>query len=125
MKANEKGFTYPLVLCLLIVFLMFFSLHVERILTERKIAHESAVILQEGFYFLTTAKKVENIFQSEGKIPVRGTFQFQKGKADFKADTPLGNIQKVQFTLHLISGETLIGWGYFNTSSKRLVKWLD
>jgi hypothetical protein len=125
MKGNEKGFTYPLVLCLLIVFLAFFSLLVERLLTERKQAHETSVLLQEEFYFLSSVKKVENMLQSGGQIPAKGTINFQNGKADFQADSPAGYLQKVQFTLRLNSGETMNGKGFIDTRLKRFVKWAD
>lgn len=125
MIENDNGFTYPLVLCLLIIFLVFFSMHIERLLTERKQAHETSIIIQEEFYFLSSVKKVENMYQSAGKIPVKGTINYLNGKADFQADAPLGYIQKVQFTLRLTSGETIIGKGYFDTRLKKLVKWAD
>ncbi|MEH7501437.1 competence type IV pilus minor pilin ComGG [Neobacillus drentensis] len=126
MKNNEKGFTYPLTLCLLIIFLSFFSVRIEQLVSERKMAHETATILQEEYYFLSSVKKVEGMFQEKGTIPAKGTFSYVKGTMDYQAETPTGYVQKVNFTLHLHTGdETAIGRGFFDTRTKRLSKWIE
>jgi competence protein ComGG len=126
MKNNEKGFTYPLTLCLVILFLSFFSLRIEQILSVRKMAHETDIILQEEYYFQSSAKKVEVIFQTSGSLPSKGTFSFFKGTMNYQADPPSGTIQKVNFTLFLHAGDkTYIGRGYFDTRNKRLTKWIE
>lgn len=126
MKNNEKGFTYPLTLCLLIIFLLFFTVRIEQLLSARKMAHETATILQEEYYFLSSIKKAERIFQKNGTIPSKGTFIFVRGTMDFQAESPIGYIQKVNFTLHLIPGnETASGRGFFDTRTKRLSKWIE
>ncbi|MDQ0197313.1 competence type IV pilus minor pilin ComGG [Neobacillus ginsengisoli] len=124
MRKNEKGFTYPLTLCVLILFLLFFSSHVERLLTEKEMAHETALILQQDYYFLTTVKKIEKLYQSTG-IQLKGSFKYINGKMDYQAETPIGTSQKISFTLRLNSGETVIGRGYFDIKLKRMVKWLE
>ncbi|WP_312471747.1 competence type IV pilus minor pilin ComGG [Neobacillus sp.] len=125
MKNNEKGFTYPLTLCLLLLFLLFFSLHVEQLLTERKMAHETAVILQQEYYFLSSVKKIEGIFQTGGTIPSKGTITYVNGNMDYQAETPTGYVQKVNFTLRLRSDEAIIGRGFFDTRTKKLIKWVE
>ncbi|WP_180247414.1 competence type IV pilus minor pilin ComGG [Bacillus sp. AFS031507] len=126
MKNNEKGFTYPLTLCLIIIFLLFFSVRIEQLLSERKMAHETAIILQEEYYFLSSVKKVEVIFQKSGILPVKGTISFVNGTMDYKAETPNGYVQKVNFTLHLLAvDKTFIGRGYFDTRTKRLSNWVE
>lgn len=122
---NENGFTYPLTLCLLILFLLFFSMHVEKLLSQRKLVHETAIILQEEYYFLSSVKKIENQFQTGGTIPSIGTIFYLKGNMDYQAEIPSGYMQKVNFTLKLNSGETVIGRGFFDTRTKKLVKWAE
>jgi hypothetical protein len=126
MRNNERGFTYPLTLCLLIIFLVFFSMHIEKLLSERKIAHETAVILHEEYYFLSSVRKIEITFQTDGTFPAKGTFKFVNGYMDYQAEPPAGYIQKVNFTLHLNpGGETATGRGFFDTRTKRLSKWIE
>ncbi|MEH7074027.1 competence type IV pilus minor pilin ComGG [Neobacillus drentensis] len=126
MKNNEKGFTYPLTLCLLILFLLFFSGRVEQLLSGRKMAQETKIIQLEEYYFLSSVKKVEVIFQKSGTLPIKGTFKFGKGTMDYQSETPIGYSQKVNFTLQLNIGKvTANGRGYFDTRTKRLTKWLE
>jgi len=125
MKNAESGFTYPLTLCLLIIFLMFFSIHVEKLLSERKMAHETSSILQEEYYYLTSVKKIESLFQSAGSIPAKGTLVYQKGNMGYQAEVPAGYVQRVNFTLIMNSGETLNGIGYFDTRSRKIIKWVE
>ena len=125
MRNNEQGFTYPLTLAVLILFLLLFSFRVEQLLTERKLAHETNLILQEEYYFHSSVKKVEEIMQSGGVIPSKGTFTYLKGSMGFQADIPIGTVQKINFTLRMHTGETVVGRGFFDTSSKKMIKWIE
>jgi hypothetical protein len=121
---NEKGFTYPLTLTILILFLLVFSFRVEQLLTERKLSHESAVILQEEYYFQSSFRKIETIMLT-GTIPTAGLFTFLKGNMGYQADSPIGTVQKVNFTLKMHSGEIMRGRGFFDLSSKKMIKWIE
>jgi ComG operon protein 7 len=126
MNNNEKGFTYPLTLCLLIIFLVFFSMNIEKLLSEQKLAHETAVILRQEYYFHSSVRKLEMAFQTDGTFPEKGTFRFVSGTIDYQAEPLTGYIQKVNFTLRLnTSGETVIGRGFFDTRTKSLSKWIE
>ncbi len=125
MKNNEQGFTYPLTLAVLILFLLLFSFRIEQLLTERKFAHETNKILQEEYYFHSSVKKVEEIMQSDGVIPSIGTFTYVNGSMTFQADIPFGTIQKINFTLRMDTGETAVGRGFFDTASKKMIKWAE
>ena len=125
MKNNENGFTYPLTLCLLIIFLSFFSVRTEQFLSESKMAHEKNTILQEEYYFLSSVKKLEGIFQKSGTLPSKGTISFVKITMDYQTETPTGYVQKVNFTLHLAGDTTVIGKGFFDTRTKKLTKWVN
>lgn len=124
MRKNQKGFTYPLTLCVLLVFLLFFSIRVEQLLTEKKVANQTAILLQEEYYFLSSIKKVESIYKSNGTIRTKGSFKFVNGTMDYEAEVPINSVQKVNFTLRFDSGITVIGCGYFDTKLKRIVKWM-
>ncbi|MBL4951417.1 hypothetical protein JK635_04070 [Neobacillus sp. YIM B02564] len=125
MKKNEKGFTYPLTLCLLIVFLLFFSMNVGRLLFERKVAHETETILQQEYYYLSTVKKIEKTIEATGSIPKNGKIPYQEGVMDYKTELPAGDSQKVNFTLRLHSGITAYGSGVFDLQTMKLIKWTE
>ncbi|MEC1522993.1 competence type IV pilus minor pilin ComGG [Neobacillus niacini] len=125
MKNNEQGFTYPLTLAMLLLFLSLFSFRVDQLLTERKLAHETNLILQEEYYFHSSVKKVEEIMLLGGVIPSKGTFTYLKGSMGFQADIPIGTIQKINFTLKMHTGETVVGRGFFDITSKKMIKWTE
>ncbi|MFJ5718311.1 competence type IV pilus minor pilin ComGG [Neobacillus sp. NPDC093127] len=125
MKNNQKGFTYPLTLCLLVLFLLFFSMHIERLQSKRMMAHETAAILQQEYYFLSSVKKIEVIFQAGGSIPSKGTITYINGTMDYQAETPSGYVQKVNFTLRTKAGDAIFCRGFFDTRTKKLIKWVE
>lgn len=125
MKNNEGGFTYPLTLSILILFLFFFSTKVEQLLIDRKMAHETKIILLQEYYMLTSAKKIENMLQSVDSIQANGTFAYRYGNMDYKSDIPADTTQKISFTLRLYSGETFLGFGYYDTFTKKMIKWIE
>ncbi|MEH7178730.1 competence type IV pilus minor pilin ComGG [Neobacillus vireti] len=125
MRKNEKGFTYPLTLVVLILFLSFFSFRVDQLLIERMLFRETAAILQEEYYFHSSFKKIEKLMQSGGAVPAKGSFPYAKGRMEFQADSPIGTVQKINFTLKLHTGEIVGGRGFFDITLKRMIKWTE
>jgi hypothetical protein len=125
MIKNERGFTYPLTLSLLLSFLIFFSIQVDQLLTEEKMFHEQKKILLEEYYMLISIKNIERNFKSGQPIAQKGTFSYLKGNVNYAADLPTGSSQKITFTLQLPSGETFVGTGYFDKNLKTLTKWVE
>jgi hypothetical protein len=125
MKNNENGFTYPLTLSILIIFLFFFSIRVEQLLSERKMAHETQKILEQEYYMLSSAKRIEKILQDGGPIELKGTFNYKFGKLDYHAKVPANELQEITFTLQLNSGEISNEIGYFDIRSKKMAKWIE
>jgi hypothetical protein len=125
MKKDENGFTYPLTLSILIIFLFFFSIRVEQLLSERKMAHETKKILEQEYYMLSSAKKIEKILQDGGPIELKGTFDYKYGKLDYQANIPTNELQEITFNLQLDSGEISKEIGYFDIRSKKMVKWIE
>lgn len=125
MKKNERGFAYPLTLVVLLLFLLIFSYRVEQLLTERKFADVTETILQEEYYFHSSVRKIEKIYEMDERIPLKGTFAFSNGNIEYQAEEPIGSSQTVHFTLKMKTGETLICRGYFDKKAKKLMKWIE
>jgi competence protein ComGG len=104
MIKNENGFTYPITLSILIIFLFFFSIRVEQLLSERKMTQETKKILEQEYYQLISVKKIEKILQDGDSIQSTGMFNYNNGRFDFQANIPAGEIQEITFTLQLHSG---------------------
>nr|WP_263325737.1 competence type IV pilus minor pilin ComGG [Neobacillus sp. Marseille-Q6967] len=125
MRNNEHGFSYPLTLCVVLLFLLIFSFRVDMLLSERKLAHETNTVLQVEYYFHSTIKKIEKTLSLNTAIPSKGTYFFSNGKVDYVAEKPIGTSQKVLFTLRLNTGETAIANGFFDVNTKRIIKWIE
>ncbi|MEH7115799.1 competence type IV pilus minor pilin ComGG [Neobacillus vireti] len=125
MKKNEHGFTYPLTLCILLLFLIFFSMHIEQLLSEEKMQVETKAILKQEYYFLSSVKKVELLYQSKGIMPAKGTFVYVNGTMNYRAEPASAYVQIVDFTLVLNSVDPVVGYGYFDTRSKSLIRWVE
>lgn len=124
---NQQGFTYPLTLSLLIIFLFFLSIRYEQLLTERKIVENSRTMMKQEYYLLLSVNKISKSLQSgnEGILQASGSFAYREGKVNYQVSAPVGSTEKVTFTLLLNSGETRTVSGYFNLDSKKLVKWVE
>jgi hypothetical protein len=125
MGRNEKGFTYPLTLVMLLLFLLVFSFKVEQLLTERKLVHETTIILQQEYYLHTTVKKIEKELQSAGTLPMQGKYSYLNGEVTYQTSAPSGSLQNILFTLRMKTGETVVARGFFDTNTKRLLKWTE
>lgn len=86
--------------------------------------HESKVIFQQEYYMLSTVKKVENMLQS-GKAVQAGTFHYQLGSVSYLADAPSDSVQRITFSLKPHSGATGLGYGYYDTNTKKVIKWIE
>jgi hypothetical protein len=125
MRNNEKGFTFPLTLTVTLLFLIIFSFRVEQLVTERRLAHETAVILKQEYYYHSSVKKLEKVLQAGGPIQSKGTFLYTNGSMVYQTETPIGTTQRINFTLTMDSGETSSGRGIFDLHLKKLVKWIE
>jgi len=125
MIRNQKGFTFPLTLSILITFLIFFSVRVEQLLVEQKTFHETSIILQQEYYMNASVKKLEKILQTEDPLPANGKIQYKFACMDYRVDSATPPTLKITFTLHLNTGETSRGFGYYDTGTGKMVKWVE
>ena len=125
MIQNQKGFTYPLTLSLLLIFFIFFSIRVEQLLVERKFSYNTKILLMQEYYMLTSAKKMEKILQTGDGAPTIGSFAYRDGTINYQLDPPNGSTLKFTLILQLKSGETIYGYGFYDTNSKKLTKWVE
>jgi len=125
MSKNESGFTYPLTLCMVIIFALFVTTRVEGLLMERKMLKETESILKQEYYMMDAVKKTEKTLQSIGPVQLNGTYQYSSGHLSYHSDAPVGKSVKITFSLQLDSGLVITGYGYYDTSAKKMVKWVE
>jgi competence protein ComGG len=125
MLQNEKGFTYPLILMMIILFCFFFSYQVQFYLSEKKFFHESIVILKQEYYMHTAVKKIETELQSNILLPRYGQYDYQTGLAIFQVESYSSNLIKITITIKLNTLEEIVGYAYYDINQKKMTKWLE
>ncbi|AGK54879.1 competence type IV pilus minor pilin ComGG [Bacillus sp. 1NLA3E] len=124
MFINQKGFTYPLSLCMLLLFSTFVLLHTQLYLNEKKLAHETETILNQEYYLLSSVRKIESQLRNGEPINNSGVLSFREGKVDYIKED-LGVSLKITFTMTLNTGEKSIGFGYYDKNLKKMIKWVE
>lgn len=125
MIQNEKGFTYPLVLMMIILFCFFFTYQLQFYLSEKKFFHESAVILKQEYYMHTAVKKIETALQSSLISTGSGQYKFQTGLAIFRVESYSSNLLKITITIKLNTLEEIVGYAYYDINHKKMTKWVE
>lgn len=125
MIQNEKGFTYPLVLMMIILFCFFFTYQLQFYLSEKKFFHESAVILKQEYYMHTAVKKIETALQGSLNSTGSGQYKFQTGLAIFRVESYSSNLLKITITIKLNTLEEIVGYAYYDINQKKMTKWVE
>lgn len=124
MLKNEKGFTFPLSLCMLILVSTFVIVHTQLYLNEKKLTHETETILKQEYYYLYSVRKIETQLQNGELLQNSGVFSLQEGRVDFIKED-MGSSLKFTFNLTLFSGEKSVGFAYYNKTQKKMIKWVE
>lgn len=126
---NQKGFTYPVTLCFLLLFSALLMIHLEQNISEKRMLIEMETILKQDYYFLSTAKTLERLLSSNEALPTTGTIEYVDGQANYlikKVSESLWHIQ-IDLKTSVNNGKTVdaMGIGYYDLESQRIVKWIE
>lgn len=124
MLKNDKGFTYPLSLCMLLLISTFVIVHSQLFLNEKRLKQETDTILAQEYYYLFCVRKVETQLQNGEMLQNPGVILLSDGRMDFTIEDT-GTLLKITFNLTLSSGEKAIGFAYYNKTQKKMVKWVE
>jgi len=125
MLHNQKGFTYPLTFCIIIIAIFVLSLQLEQFLTEKQFFKESEKLLQQDFYFLSSMKQVEEKFNIEEEEFPNGTIQYKYGDVSYSTTKLSDTVFKVSFTLKMDQFPQIIGTGYYDKAEGKMTKWAE
>jgi hypothetical protein len=125
MVKSERGFTYPLVLFMIILFCLFFTYQVQFYLSEKKFFSESVTILKQEYYMHTAVKKIETTLQANLSSAASGQYNFQTGQAIFRVESYTSYLLKITITIKLITLEEYVGYAYYDINQKKMTKWIE
>lgn len=126
MVHDEKGFTYPLTFCILLLVSVLLSIQLEQYLSEKRFMRESELILKQEYYFLSSIKQAENQLRQmlDDELPA-GASHFSDGEVVYRTEKLTDSLFKVTFELKMASLPILLGFGYYDKEEGRMIKWIE
>ncbi|WP_019154485.1 competence type IV pilus minor pilin ComGG [Robertmurraya massiliosenegalensis] len=122
---NDRGFTFPVTLCVLLLFTGFLAVHFHQYSIEKSFQFELAEFERNQFMFMQSLKKVENQLSNAEEVERTGIFYFENGTVTYQINE-LDNAQlQILFRLVTSSGAELEGFGYYDQHIEKMVKWLE
>ncbi|MBT2754754.1 competence type IV pilus minor pilin ComGG [Mesobacillus foraminis] len=121
---NERGFTYPVSLCMLVFFSLLLLITVEQNMAEKRFYKDTEVILVQEYYLLSAVKRAEGLLK-ENNLSQTGTFLYTKGTVAYQTRALPEGLAEITFTVKLFTKEQWVGVGHFDTVQKKLVKWME
>lgn len=121
---NEKGFMFPLTLCIILLFTLFISINTNHFLAEKRFSIEIEKFQRNQFYFLQSLMKLEQILKEEGDI-TSGIFYYDKGTLTYTAIEEESSIRRVDLRLRTVENGQLTGIAYFDVEYGKLTKWVE
>jgi hypothetical protein len=125
MPPNQKGFTYPLLLMVIILLSFFFTYQVQFYLAEKRILYQTAIILKQEYYMLSAVKKVEAILQSSTPKIGISQYVFHDSMVTYRIENQSESLLKITITLKLNSLEEAVGYAYYDKGIMKITKWVE
>lgn len=122
---REKGFTFPLSACFLLLFSSFFLIHVEIYLNEKKFYNETEEILRQEFYMLCAVQDIEKMLLLETTIPTSGVLHYESGSVYYVQSKLSDTVDQFIFTMPVNATEQITGTGIYDKTLKKMVKWTE
>lgn len=121
---NERGFTYPLTLAILLLVSFLLTLHLEIYLNEKRIMIEENVLQKQEFYFFRSLKHVEELL-NESENMVNGVLSFNNGYVAYRTVQLSEELIEVSYQMYLGEEYQLTANSFFDQSSRRMTKWVE
>ncbi|QED48614.1 competence type IV pilus minor pilin ComGG [Cytobacillus dafuensis] len=125
MLQNERGFTYPLTFCFILLAALVLSVQIDSYLSEVRFLKESEAILKQEYYLLSSMKRVENILIEGDEELFSGFFTFTDGTIRYETSQLTATLYMVTFNLKIGSYPDIKGFGYFDEESGKMIKWVE
>ncbi|MFO1443487.1 hypothetical protein KDN24_09735 [Bacillus sp. Bva_UNVM-123] len=126
MIRNEKGFTYPLTFCVILLFSVLLTVYIEQFLAEKRLYREAETVFKQEYYFLCSVIHVENEMQQldENALPT-GNLIFTDGEVEYGVEKLTDNQFKVSFNLRMEDLPIVLGFGYYDKEVGKMIKWIE
>ena len=123
MIRNEKGFSYPLTFCVILLAFVVLSIQLELYVSERKMTNETVAMLKQEYYFLSAVKGIEEQFLEEESVKVSGVYSFMDGEVNYQTVKVTDSLYRVTFRLKIMDLQEIEGTGYYDKDFQKMIKW--
>ncbi|WP_102274584.1 competence type IV pilus minor pilin ComGG [Cytobacillus massiliigabonensis] len=123
MIRNEKGFSYPLTFCVILLAFVVLSIHLELYISEKRIINETVTMLKQEYYFLSAMKWTEEQLLVEENEGGSGIYSFLDGEVNYHSVKVTDSLLRVTFVLTMKDSPEITGVGYYDKELKKMIKW--
>ena len=124
MLRNQKGFTYPLTLCLLILLSTILTIQIEQYITEKRMLNETETILKQDYYFLSTIESLQSQIAISDPMPTTGFLDFNDGQVSYTIVELSEKEIEIKLILTMKRGNGEVeGSAFYDKSLGKIVKW--
>ena len=124
MLRNQKGFTYPLTLCLLILLSTTLTIQIEQYITEKRMLNETETILKQDYYFLSTIELLQSQIAISDPMPTTGFLDFNDGQVSYTIVELSERELEIKLILTMKRGNGEVeGSAFYDKGLGKIVKW--
>ena len=124
MLRNQKGFTYPLTLCLLILLSTTLTIQIEQYITEKRMLNETETILKQDYYFLSTIELLQSKIAISDPMPTIGFLDFNDGQVSYTIVELSERELEIKLVLTMKRGNGEVeGSAFYDKSLGKIVAW--
>lgn len=121
---NEKGFMYPVTLCILILFLIFLQVHFNHYVIEKRISTEIEQFEKNQMHFIQSFKKVEATLNQDAYELV-GRIIYKDGTVYYTIEEIGTNLFQITFRLQVQSRRDVTGLAFYDRDLRKIIKWIE
>ncbi|MFE8695461.1 competence type IV pilus minor pilin ComGG [Cytobacillus sp. FJAT-53684] len=120
---NEKGFSYPLTFCILLLIAIVLSIQLESYVSEKRLIKESEILLKQEYYFLSAMKWTEAHLIEDSNELLSGVYTFLDGEVQYSTAKVTDSLYRVTFLLTMSNRPNITGTGYYDRELGKMIKW--
>ena len=122
---SEKGFIYPLSLCIYLLFIQFLILFFGIYINKRTIELESVNSIMQEYYFLSALVDIEDQLVHNESPSSTGVYAFVNGDVYYTIVQQSSVDYKIDYQLWLSGKKPISGTSYFNKEQNKMIKWVE
>lgn len=121
---GERGFVYPVTLCILLLFSSFLTIHLNHFVMERRFVQEIELFEKNHFLFLQSLKRLEVILFEEEYTPT-GVISYDSGDVHYEINEFGVDLVQVIIKLRLGTETEATAFAYYDTERQKMIKWIE